>query len=270
MWRIRELKICFIFFYLFSQTSYIPLSIDRTKQLKIGSIILKIFQFCLPIIQLVVDANLGYVGSSPKNFNQFVLQLILYLHFIGSYYIFYNSIFPSVKSNHICEFITAIIQYVELKLNISIQIDKFRRKYLRKLLITLALQAISLIVTSAFGRFFIIPYQLIYIIIIYSTKIIAAFYAVFFVDLVTYLLKSINKAIKEISGDPRKKKKIFATLRHLKWIHYNLFKFSKLINDRFGSMIIICLLENFVNCYVFIFLCVVKWPSIGIASKQNL
>lgn len=266
MWRIRELKICFILFYLFSQTSFIPIRCNQSKLLRFGSLILKIFQFFIPITLLIGDIIRGFLGSSPKNFDEFVLQFAVYFHFFCCYYILYSNMFPSFSSYHICEFIATIIQQLELKFRNFVQLDKFKKIFLRKFMITLVLQTFVLIWNLVLD-FHLESLPIISILILSCTKHASAFYAIFLIDLMSCLLHFVNKMLKEISRDPNKNGKIFATLRHLKWFHNNLFKFSKFINDRFGFLIIIYLMDNFTIFYVMIYRCVVSWPSIGIASK---
>lgn len=268
MWRLRELKFYFIFFYLFSQTSYISTQIDRTKQLKICSIVLKIFQLSVLVRLTAAFIHTGNIGLSPKDFDGFALQFLIYLRVICSHYILlYNSFLLSVKSIHICGSIAAIIQYIELKLKNSVQMDKFKNFFQKKLLLAMFIQIIGVTFAFALDGLFKEPFHFSCAQVIACTKIAALFYVIFFIDFMTCLLHSVNKTLREIVRDPNKNKKIFATLFHLKWVHFHLFKFSNLLNERFGMLILLFLMENFTTCYVAFYRSVVIWPSFVIAGK---
>lgn len=267
MWCIRELKVYFVIFYLFGQSSYIPLKTDHVKGLRIASYIPKIIHLTVPISHFILNAYNQKLKLT--SFHVIATQYSMFLVFLSNYYPLFLSVLYPNTSFQLCEYFGNIFQYLEHNLHINIQIGKFKKNFTQLLFLKMAFSTVAFASRFAETSVFLHPMENILFTVSVFIGIFAAFHVILFISLVHFILRTINKVFKNIWRGPKRPNDAFEFLRHLKWTHYKLWKISRALDNQFGLVILLLLLHNGLVMGFTIYRTFVIWPSSLITSKYR-
>lgn len=248
MWRIHDLKLPFIYFYLFGQTSFIPLKGNHFNKLLVISFLPKSIYFL--VLSSTIYLNITQNHKWPNAFNYsaiLALAIITFSCTSGCLTLFTNLTLPT---RSICNIIAGVIQYTELRCSITIPIHQFQRNCHREILFGIFAEFISgsartMHLSSTITIFkpvanFFVSFLLVY-------KVIMVLHIKFFIALIGLVLHSVNIKLKNVSRTHSRRYSVASTLQRVKWIHYNLWKISKIIYSSFGWILVFLLLENCVH-----------------------
>lgn len=267
MRRVRELKNYFIVFYLFGQTAYIPLKTDYTKQLQIFSVILKICHLIFPIAHTVLFIYNRFEESAREKFDILIMQYLILCIFIFASYATYINFFHPNLSHKICELFAGVIHYSEYNCRTELQIDKLKKNFTRKFLINIIIEMATLLSRFLSKDVFLHPLEVISFTISWTISRITIFYIMLFIDLLECVLRSLNVKVKKTLRDTKQKKDAFTMFHHMKLIHYNLWKISKILNEQFGMQLLLLLLANGISIGNTMFRSFILWPSVYVTGK---
>lgn len=130
MWRIRELKPSFVWFYTFGQTTYIPLKSDENKYLLL---LFALLPNLVSAIFYVSQATLIILQTYPDLTKNFLINKLLanwtMFGFTSNFVVGgINLTNPFLSRNILMKFAT-IIQYMETRLQMNVSLAKFERNY---------------------------------------------------------------------------------------------------------------------------------------------
>lgn len=263
MWYIRELDPFFVCFHLFGQTAYIPSKLKYMKQLLISSIVFKLIHFSLAFAYAfkVVTSKLNN-SVKDTSFNSYVLRYVGVHFFLINGLVLYKSIVSPFSSYRICQHFARVIENMQFYLKVQFRMNNFKRSFLQKILSYLSVLLFQCALHSILNQ----PDN-------YSTYILtpvnifAAFYIILFVDLINFSLNSINAKLEECLCFKQPYVKVIILFQYVKWIHFNLWKISKILNNDFGLMLIIITLHYFIWIVLSSYYMFLVWPRDEIASK---
>lgn len=244
MWEICELRWCFMWFYLFGQTTYIPL-LKQTKEnlLIIASIIPKI----ISIIILFGSPYILCVFRLGNTFD-FSVGIVLFYSNCNIFAIFiavYQNIFKPFLSRRICGMYLDVIRSMDKKLNVQIKLEEFAKKFHWKIIKLFVFQStISIIRVNSFTTFYTTISTIFYsITFIYNDFIIL--HIILFIELLHYILFTLNKKINQIIQKPDDQLTLIEIVHSLKRIHLSLWKISNVLNSNFSLVLLLYLLQSF-------------------------
>lgn len=273
MWCIRKFKIYFICFYICGLTSYIPLKKGHIKRLQVISILVKVIHVSVLIGYVTLFIINRFTQLKLMNFNAILSNYAVFYTAIANGYALYKSITTPNLSRNICGRFAGIIHYMERNLQVAIPIEKFKISFTLKIwlkLITATLCTVTLhVIASSDGIIFIHPAEEFVYIVIRHVIIMSAFHAILYISLIEVLLLSINMQLKKKLCAVKRQKTIFTSLHHLKWIHYNLWRISQMINDHFGTLFSVLLLQYSTWLIFGIYRIYTLWPGFVVLSKYN-
>lgn len=241
---ICHLRACFVWFYLFGQTTYIPLQKNRDKLLQILSILPKIIFLLISILTPILVYKYRVHGFMPHS--QIILTSILSnLHTISNVFAFYLSVRKPFLSRKICGMYFDIVQTINEQLKLNISIGDFAKVFHRKIIFLVIFRLLISIGTfHAFSPFLSsISKPMVAISFIY--KEIINLYSIIFIDLMHFVIFMINQNIEKILRNCIKHFTIIDVVHSIKRIHLNIWKVSQILNSNFTSIIVLNLLENF-------------------------
>lgn len=264
---IEELKLYFVIFFLFGHASYIPSKLNHHKRIKVLSIFLKIINVSIPLCGAIVILFDRSHSFEVENLNSFTVKYSVIAHYSMATFALYTSIITPNLSCHLCEFFAGIIQYMERHLKIVIQIHTFKQMFLRKLMLKMFIEALAAAFRLRVMDLFVNPSETILMTITLNAIISGAFHVVLYICLIEFLLFSITAKLNDHLSASKRFTRIDLLFRHLKWIHYNLWKISQIISRKFGLLLAVLLLDYSLTFVITIYRIFVFWPSINIASK---
>lgn len=260
----------FVLFYISGQTSYIPLQSDHSKLLKFVSIFIRIVYIILTIWDVVTDIRNRSFQVNSETFKNVVLCLIIVINFLPILLSFYTNAMSRCSSSHICDLFANLIQYIECNLKCHINIDRFKVDFFRTLILQIAIETVASIARYIFDDIFIGFFDHVCLTFWKAIKIFAISYTVFYVNLVVFLMKTVNLNLIDFMHDRKRMRQIFATLRHLKWFHYQLRQILMNLNERFGLLFLVFLIHFFLVSVLTIFRILILWPTFVITSKFEI
>lgn len=238
---VRELRPYFICFFLFGQTSYIPSEPNHLKHFRLISIILKLFNLAIPFgstILFVYNRSTDTVKSSE--FNSFFSKYVIFVISLFTYLAFYTSYVNPNLAHDICGIFDRLIPYIERNLHIKIDIRTFKQRFRRKLCFKLSIEIFTSVLRYAMTDVVSAVENSLFTIML-VINIFGIFHLILYIDLIELLLCSINRKINVYAKEiwfTKRYTKTLSTFHRLKWIHYNLWKISRILNDKFGVLCI--------------------------------
>lgn len=262
MWRIRELDPIFIIFHLFGQTAYIPSKVKHMRRLLISSIVFKLIYLAMAILYAKHQIQ--------KSFSEFHMDKHASLRrYVGVHtvvlasFTLYESIASPHLSRQICEHFCRTIRYMQFHLDIQLQIKKFKQKFAVRFLPILSLYVFRLTAESYISGETVNMYLLLLVFV----HVVATFHFILFICFIECLLKSINVKLRSYLRFEPLSMRIIIVFRYLKWIHFNLWRITRVLNRSFGAMLAILVLHYmftmvYSGCRLFLF-----WHSSHSISK---
>lgn len=244
MCRIRELKYCFVYFYLFGQTTYIPLKGGHSKCLLIVSFLPKLIH--LAVIITNIFSTYTQINRKPSilTMNTVMLYTIFTINCMSNIVAFYLNVLTPFWSRQICDMFSNIIQFAECKMLVHVPVYRFQKHFHKKIWFGIILEIISsstrIIVQSPVFK----PMMNVYLLIIFLYKMFVMLHALMYIDLIQFVLCSVNTKLNNVAHTRWHRYSVAITFRQVKWIHFNLWKISKKINQQLGWIIIMLILEN--------------------------
>lgn len=243
MFRIRDLKFSFIWFYLFGQTAFIPSKRNRDKFPLIISIVPKAF-----LAFVVVNSATNYVkcyGLQPLNsrtaprFYLFTIVKILpHMFSIGL------QLRKPFASKFICKMFANSFQSLNDQLKIKTDLKIFLKKFHKKIIL-------NVFISLAFGviKFLIPTHDSIELLIFFTFpnmyRIFIVLHITLFVDLIQFFLFTINTNINYAVRNRNGKLRLIGIVDSVKKLHLSLWNISNLINSYFGLILVVVLLHDF-------------------------
>lgn len=244
MWRILKLKVCFIWLYLFGQTTYIPTRRSVSKLLMILSILPKFISAIVFIANAILYYGIRF-GEKPFDFNNVSIYVISIINILSNFSSLLLNIFNPLLSRTICEMYVVIVQYIEINLKLKISFEKFSKQFHRQLISIFAYQCSTAALRFNSYSMYSSPLASATYGITFIYKDFAMLHIKLFVDLMQFILVMVNRNIDKIVRERNRNLTIIEIVNHIKWIHLCLCDISKMLNSSFGLIIIMCLLENF-------------------------
>lgn len=251
MLRILELKPCFIYFYLFGQTSFIPLKGGHLNLLLICSYLPRFFQCFILIGTVFTGVTQNYKWPHIFDFNSILFTGILLLNCISSFLIFYYNLTFPFSSKVICKKFEDVIQYVEQKFLITIPIGYFQKKFHLKIVLFALNEAITFSTSVIGSNSYYKPIACYFTgaLIIYKGMLLL--HIIIFIELMQLLLFSLNSKLTSITETRWHRYSVSITFKQMKWIHLNLWKISKMLNKQFGWIFVFTVIDygtRFTSC----------------------
>lgn len=271
MWCIRKLKVHFVIFYICGLTSYIPLKKGHTKRLQVVSILVKVIHVSVLIGYVTLFFINRFTQLKLINFNAIYLNYTVFYNAISYGYALYKSITTPNLSRNMCRQFASIIRYMERNLQVAIPMKKFLISFTLNMCLKLTLANIYTVTLRNLGSndniTFFQPMEEVLYTIMRHVIIMSAFHAILFISLIEVLLFSLNLKLGKSLYAFKRHSTIFTTLHQLKWIHYNLWKISQVINKRFGSLLSVLLLQYATLLIFGIYRIYTLWPNFVVISE---
>lgn len=244
--RIGELRSCFTYFYIFGQTTYVPLNGGHFKKLLFLSFFPKLIQFLMISGTIFSCITQNYEWPHFKDYTFVVLFAMLLLNCISNSLAFYYNLTSPFSSHNICKIFAEVIQYTEQKLFITIPISRFQRCFHKKILIGILIEMFVSFIRLIVPSYFLKPITYVMYLIAFVYRTVLVLHMVMFIKLIQVVLHSVNTKLSSVIPMRRSAKRslVLCTFQQIKWIHFKLWKISKMINSQFGS-IFICLSIEF-------------------------
>lgn len=158
-----------------------------------------------------------------------------------------------------------MIRYIESKMNTPIPVYRFQKQFQKKILL-----AVTFVLCSEIPRIIIQspvfkPVMNYCLIINFVYKLFVMLHVVVYIDLMRFLLFSVNLKLNDVTEMRWHRYSVAITFQHIKWIHYNLWKISKMINLQFGWIIVMLMLE-----YMTYFSACIYWIFLYLENPTNL
>lgn len=235
-----------IWFYIFGQNPCFP--ICSVKTVTFLSRIPCNFLFMWMVISVCIISIINVqIGHDASVF----LDIFTFCAMLPNVFVFVASFFMPKTAKHLIDAYINIIDYSDRMLHIKIHLNQFYNEFGKKWKWTIIGCIISSILRLIFasplyGR---IPEMCITVLSFY--KIIAIFHCTFFIDFSITLMAAINRGLEKnnIDYDLRwrcEPKKLIKRLYHLKLIHFKLWQCRRVINKRFGWILLTVFIDSIV------------------------
>lgn len=253
MWRIHELKVSFIWFYVFGQTTYIPLKTERLKLLLYFSIITKCMSLLI-FLNVIIFIHLEF-HMQPTHHHG--INMLINYSFVICFKINILTFFLNVKrpflSRSLLLKFNVIIRYMENQLKAKVVLSEFEKKYRRKIMIFIAYEiivSVARIMTANYhertARSFVV--------VSYMYRTIFVFYITIFIKITGLIMQSLNLKIQELLDVDDNVDSIIFTMKQIKWIHFKLTRILKDFNNRFGWILFWFMMESFLHLAITTFM----------------
>lgn len=245
MHRIREIKLPFIYFYLFGQTSFIPLKGGQFKKLLAISFIPKFVNFSVIFLSIYFGITQNSKWPDDFDFSTILLLSILIFNCISSLLALYSSLFSPFASQTICEMFASIIQYTERTFSISFSLHRFQKKIHKTILLAILVEFVS-----GFSRTIYVPSRIlkplanVFVSLLLLYKVLVMLNIQLFIELIHLVLLSLNKKLESVTKTRWHRYSVSCTFQRIKWIHYNLWKISRIIVHSYGWVLVFWIIET--------------------------
>lgn len=245
MWRIHKLKLNFIFFFITGQTTYIPLKIKNKKLLLIDSLIPKAIYFLISFGTVYTTIKESYKWPYHNEYHAIFLVCVLLFFMISNFVALFINITDPFLSETLCALFANAIDTLEKHIKLNIPIDKFKVTFRNKILFMFGIDVIGGILKFIIVSAFLKPVAEMFLFISFLYRNAVLFHTVIYIDLMGLLLESVNKKLSDIH-EGSSSLIVLDCVRHVKLVHYNLWRISKTINQKFGWILLLRLVESFV------------------------
>lgn len=245
MWKIYELKLPFIYFYFFGQTSFVPLKRVQLDKLLVVAFIPKLVYLLViaSTIYLIITQN--HKWPNAFDFNTILVIAIFIFNCTSGCLVLFTSLTSPFALRTICNIFADVIEYTERRFLLSISLHQLQRNFQKKILILLVLEIISGCLRSIhLNSSLFKPITNISVVILLIYKVIMILHIQFYIDLIGFILYSVNEKLKSVTKIRRHRYSVACTFQRVKWIHYNLWKISKMINNSFGWILVSIMIET--------------------------
>lgn len=246
MWRIQELKTTFIWLYLFNQTVYIPLNDNRNKFLYRLSFIPKLILIIVFFAQIITHT---FRDIPQPTKNDIINKILIYsaiTHFMTNLLTVFSTTFNPFGSKAILTKFALIIEYIESRWKMEIPIRAFEKRHRRKIMLYVVLQLFIIVLKLFSNPGLYSKYNLVLMGISFMYKGFIVFHITIFISLIGLIMSSLNmKIVKVLHDEPISRHSVVFLLRQFKLVHYKLPKIVKMINDEFGWILFVFMLEAF-------------------------
>lgn len=130
--------------------------------------------------------------------------------------------------NHISQVLLYTMQHVSPNQSLK----QFRTGFYLKVLVAVSEATISFLVQSQLKSVIIEPATEFLLLTATIYRYAAIFHVLLFIDLVAYVMLTLNKRLDSINEQPLNCNEMCATLQRFKWIHFNLYRASNVLNQR--------------------------------------
>lgn len=263
MWCIQKLKIHFTIFYICGLASYIPLNIDRFEILYVISLFVKSFYISVLSASTIRFINSRFDEKISLNFSEIYSCAVFIHNNIISAFAFYICIRSSNVSRNVCNRFAFIIHRMEQKLQITIPMNQFNKQFAITVFVKIvtiipAIQSTSESLSYLYSNFVQLDITLFMINQIFL--IMLDFYLVFHVNFMGFLMMLINNKL-QIHYASRRYTNVASVLYNLKFLHFNLWQISQIINNHFGFLIAMLIIQ-LLHLIVFgIYETIIGWQS---------
>lgn len=226
----------FIFFFIWGQNSF---------EFKKQTILNKIIQHIPRLILFFLTIHISFESFTHIPFNDksdfIVFIIIMLFEIILSILVLTESIFLSnflIKSKRKFK---KLENMLKIKLNVEVLIKLFEWNYLAKFILSFILFSISILSVRVDRNF---DFCDLLIFLVSNYKHITAFHILIYVDYLQYIFHIVNKHLDTIQSNYTVKvfdssaREIYYLLKTYKYIHFEIWKISQLINKRFGLILI--------------------------------
>lgn len=226
---VPELKSIFLLFFVFGQTRCFPTNENHPFK-RVLSILLK-------FIYLLVLVWLAYwmLNSNIKLNDQFtsVLARIPFLYYITSNLVAIFSEWSNpLISPWLYNRIIYVIHYTRDRVRLNLSLNSFRTKFDRKVIIAMCEAIITFIIKYHLKSLIIQPFMEFIFLTATVYRYFALFHALLLIDLIAFIISTFNKHLKSLDEHSLNCDNLYVLLRHLKWIQYNIFRVTSLLNER--------------------------------------
>lgn len=232
MQKVPELSSFYLLFFLFGQTLDVPSKSHNRIFKRIFSIVLKIV-YLLVLISLAYWMTHSNIKSNGIRELTSILARVPFLFYILSNFVaVFSEWSHPMASQWLYNRTTYIILYTKHRVTATLALNRFKWTFYRKVLFALSEAIITFLVKSQLKSVIIEPITELILLMATIYRYVALFHMLLLIDLIAFILSSLNDHLKSINERPLSGDKLYATLRHLKWIHYNLFRVTRLLNER--------------------------------------
>lgn len=266
-------------FYLLGQTLY-PLDYylwdkrDKwTKWQRFSFILPTIFTFVLKLVLCAASFSMIHVfGESLGVTNDSITDLFLFCELLKAIAVLYQSLFCGDLLIEILRGYQTIEVLFQNTLNCPIHFTLFKSAYKKK--IGWAFGSYSMLVVD-FSLYYLfcgrIDVSELVFKIMQFISITVYMNVLFFIDLITFHLKHLNKIIANENGECKvesgfviKRQRVCKQLSKYKFIHYFIWKITEQVNELFGWTLIAFTLQSF-----FDFVYITKWQLSTLNDFRN-
>lgn len=242
MFRIRDFKYSFIWFYVFGLTSFIPSNRSRDKVFLIISIVPKALYAFIVIISATYYLK-HHQWQTLKSHTTTILFFTIAKILPDIFSVVFQLRTPFATQS-ICKMFVNCFQLLNDQLGIKADSNNFSKKYHNKIVFNLFFQ-----LTICLIKFIIDPTHDSIEMSIFFTfaqiyHIFIVLHITLFIDLMQYFLFTINTNMNYVVQNRKGKLKLIEIVDSIKMLHLHLQNISSLINSYFGLILIVVLLHD--------------------------
>lgn len=230
MHRIRELKNCFIIFYLFGQTSFFPTKNKNEKLFKYISYLPKIVYFSILLCSVYLIIFHTHKGPKLGELNSMFSSLMIIIVLSSNYFAFYLSARHPYFSQEICEQYAILIKYFEDYLKIKIELRDLKRKLWWYAAIVIIIEISAVLNKYLTISLFYEPITDMFVSIALFYRVFVALHAIFYISLLQVMLIYLNKTLEALRYSNMREHDILLALRHVSYIQTFLGDIVGLLN----------------------------------------
>lgn len=241
----------FFVFYLFGQSAYNPFIPHANTNKSVLVHIPRCIIFC---VLLTAVCNISIIQYRNKTFRGISDSVVFFIS-LGAFLFTYllvvlNSFVVPNGVQRIIGELMLITKYLKENLNVNVVFQVFEQNYLQKIRIFLCVLLTMMCVRLTIASNVFVHLTEYWGFIIYAIKYISVLHIVFYIDFVTLLLHSINIPLAVMQLETASKTVLSNSnvlvncLRYHKYVHFKLWQISKLINFRFGWIMMGLLLSD--------------------------
>lgn len=232
MQKVPELSSFYRLFFLFGQTLDVPSKSHNRVFTRISSIVLKIVYLLVLISLAYWMTNSNIKSNGIRELTNILARVPFLFYILSNFVAVFSEWSHPMASQWLYNRTTYIILYTKHRVTAMLPLNRFKWTFYRKVLFAISEAIITFLIKSQLKSVIIEPITELILLTATIYRYVALFHMLLLIDLIAFIILSLNDHLKSINGRPVSADQLHATLCHLKWIHYNLFRVTRLISER--------------------------------------
>lgn len=260
-------------FFLFGVHSPNPFCIPKRIGAKVCSSITVIAQL-ICVISFTYLLQRDLLKNSQKLSKKSIAYLSLATPIIPNIVFMFETFFSKTEANDIWLKLNRTKIHVNKIINVSVQLETFRRSFRAKCVFSVAMTGVMLFIKITPLKSSILSTSFDCMTLILGIcKCWAVLLVIILIDFMDFLLFSLNQQLEKLSSDEFQFVwNLINLFRHIRIIHFKLHRVTAMINKRFGWFLIALLFDmfNLINNSIFIAFTGLMEPHFREENMRNL